>query len=159
MEGHGGEEFVTGGQSAADHVEAILQLRGQGGKGAARVPFVQGKRIGRQIPLLLIGCGPPVRVASCSVSGIPPRNAVRPVPPPKTYRCEWAQLSTGQRKLYQNLVFNGRGRQSVAIVHHRMPQDGQPIDTVHDVLGFQVAYYEEGRLMISDWEDGQHWVE
>jgi hypothetical protein len=40
-----------------------------------------------------------------------------------------------------------------------MPQDGQPIDTVHDVLGFQVAYYEEGRLMISDWEDGQHWVE
>lgn len=70
----------------------------------------------------------------------------------------WADLKFGQRYLYENLVKSGKGRIVAACVHHRQPDEGQPIDTVEDVLAFQGMFYVSGGVKVTTVLPADRWV-
>lgn len=72
--------------------------------------------------------------------------------------CVWGHLARGQRLLYQNVVKAGGGKQTAALCHIK-PEAGKQIDTVHDVIRFQVMYLKNGELEISPVMEGDKWVD
>lgn len=74
-----------------------------------------------------------------------------------TSKREWAELSTGQYRLYKNLVLNGTGKH-FAILAYIVPQPDEYIDTVRDVKKFQVMYYDKGTVSVSPVISGDKWL-
>lgn len=55
---------------------------------------------------------------------------------------DWRDVPRGQSQLYRSLVVSGCGSTYAALVSHDVPID-QTIDTLHDVMTFQVMRYRE----------------
>lgn len=81
----------------------------------------------------------------------------------KQNTADWQQLkknSYGQWLLYSNLVLNGQGKHLAACVQHVRPEQGKAINTMTDVIAFQVMACHKGRIVYSaviPTRKGEHW--
>jgi len=57
--------------------------------------------------------------------------------------CNWHEIPTGQRKVYESLVNIGDGKIYAVLAKHKTPEDGKYIDSFSDIEKFQVMYLGE----------------
>ena len=67
----------------------------------------------------------------------------------------WDGITRGQRRLYENIVLNGSGKHFAACCRHNVKD--RRIDTLHDVLEFQLMYMRGDSLNVSSIYDGSKW--
>lgn len=75
----------------------------------------------------------------------------------KNHHCTWDDLSVGQRKLYEAIVRNGAGTQFVALLHHSAPATQKFIRTVSDIEEFQLIYWKDNEIKVSQMFPGSYW--
>lgn len=69
---------------------------------------------------------------------------------------KWHELNTGQRLLYENMVWAGQGNIKAALCHI-IPAPEKQIDTVNDVVSFSVMCWKCGELVKSHSFTGNNW--
>ncbi len=70
---------------------------------------------------------------------------------------EWRNISKGQQIGYSNMVKAGKGDIFAVCAQHKIPEPGVKINTVSDVMAWQLMYYKDGNINYKGVFSGEDW--